>query len=104
MDARYPPCPFVFELKWRKDFKLEEAFVASKRFLAFEKQLKDECPPDRTPVLVVKRNRGPLFAFVYGVDLRRLGGFYNNRFTILILDTFFRWVEDEVRNCSVLDG
>lgn len=72
--------------------------MPSKRFLAFEKQLKDECPPERTPVLVVKRNRGPLFALVYGVDLRHRGGFYNGRLTILPLEVFFRWVEDEVRN------
>ena len=56
----HPRCRCVFELKKRKDFRVEDFLTGtSTGLLSWWKQTLNETPPDGVPVLVAHRDYGP---------------------------------------------
>lgn len=60
IDLSYPKCPYCFELKHHKDFRLEDFLTGKKSgIVSWWEQTIQECPPGMKPVLIVHRDRGP---------------------------------------------
>lgn len=85
IDANYPPCPCVFELKHHKNFRVEDFLTGKKgEIVSWWEQTLRECPEGRIPVLIAHRDRGPTIV----VTTFDCGGFRWGNVCISTLERF----------------
>lgn len=65
-----PSFPFCVEVKWQEDWHMEQLIKNDGcKVFSWWAQARDECPPDKLPLLVFKRNHHPWYVMIEEDDM-----------------------------------